>query len=71
MRSRRCFTAVSENVHRLALRMTGCCDDAADATQEILVKVLTRLSKIPASSSSGASGVPVNAAVPTASSSHG
>ena len=36
--------AVSDNIHRLALRMTGSRDDAADATQEILVKVLTRLS---------------------------
>lgn len=36
--------AVSDDVHRLALRMTGCRDDALDATQEILVKVLTRLS---------------------------
>jgi len=35
---------ISDDVHRLALRMTGCPDDAADATQEILVKVLTRLS---------------------------
>ena len=38
------LTAVTDDVHRLALRMTGCRDDAADATQEILVKVLTRLS---------------------------
>ena len=36
--------AVSDGVHRLALRMTGCRDDALDATQEILVKVLTKLS---------------------------
>ena len=36
--------AVSDNIHRLALRMTGSPEDAADATQEILVKVLTRLS---------------------------
>ena len=38
------LTAVSDDVHRLALRMTGSRDDALDATQEILVKVLTRLS---------------------------
>ena len=30
-------------IYRLALRMTACPDDAADATQEILVKVVTRL----------------------------
>jgi len=38
------LVAVSDDVHRLALRMTGSPDDALDATQEILVKVLTRLS---------------------------
>lgn len=38
------LSAVSDDVHRLSLRMTGCRDDALDATQEILVKVLTRLS---------------------------
>ncbi len=38
------LTAVQDNVHRLALRMTGCRDDALDATQEILIKVLTKLS---------------------------
>ncbi len=36
--------AVRDDVHRLAVRMTGCPDDALDATQEVLVKVLTRLS---------------------------
>lgn len=36
--------AVQDDVHRLALRMTACPDDAADATQEVLVKVITRLS---------------------------
>jgi RNA polymerase sigma factor (sigma-70 family) len=36
--------SISDDVHRLALRMTGGRDDALDATQEILVKVLTRLS---------------------------
>lgn len=38
------LAAVRDDVHRLALRMTGCPDGALDATQEILVKVLTRLS---------------------------
>jgi RNA polymerase sigma factor (sigma-70 family) len=36
--------SVQPNVHRLALRMTATPDDAADAAQEILIKVLTRLS---------------------------
>jgi RNA polymerase sigma factor (sigma-70 family) len=40
----RLLAAVQDNVHRLALRMTGCPDDALDATQEILVRVMTRLS---------------------------
>lgn len=35
--------ALQHDVYRLALRMTGCPDDAADATQEILVKVATHL----------------------------
>jgi RNA polymerase sigma factor (sigma-70 family) len=30
-------------VHTLALRMTACPQDAEDATQEVLIKVLTRL----------------------------
>ena len=38
------LVAVQDNVHRLALRMTGSRDDALDATQEILIKVLTKLS---------------------------
>jgi RNA polymerase sigma factor (sigma-70 family) len=38
------LVAVGDGVHRLALRMTGSPDDALDASQEILVKVLTRLS---------------------------
>ena len=38
------LTAVTDDIHRLALRMTGDRDDALDATQEILIKVLTRLS---------------------------
>jgi RNA polymerase sigma factor (sigma-70 family) len=35
--------AVQDDVFRLALRMTGCPDDARDACQEILVKTVTRL----------------------------
>jgi RNA polymerase sigma factor (sigma-70 family) len=38
------LVSVQDGVHRLALRMTGCPDEALDATQEILIKVLTRLS---------------------------
>jgi RNA polymerase sigma factor (sigma-70 family) len=38
------LAAVQDNVHRLALRMTGCREDALDATQEILIKVLTKRS---------------------------
>jgi RNA polymerase sigma factor (sigma-70 family) len=38
------LVAVGDDVHRIALRMTGSPDDALDATQEILIKVLTRLS---------------------------
>jgi RNA polymerase sigma factor (sigma-70 family) len=38
------LVGVQDEVHRLALRMTGCPDDALDATQEILVRVMTRLS---------------------------
>lgn len=40
----RLLAAVQDDVHRLALRMTGGPDDALDATQEILVRVMTRLS---------------------------
>jgi RNA polymerase sigma factor (sigma-70 family) len=40
----RLLVAVQDSVHRLALRMTGSPDDALDATQEILVRVMTRLS---------------------------
>jgi RNA polymerase sigma factor (sigma-70 family) len=36
--------AVQHDIYRLALRMTAGREDAMDATQEILVKVLTRLS---------------------------
>ena len=35
--------AVRDRIYRLALRMTACPEDAQDATQEILIKVLTRL----------------------------
>jgi RNA polymerase sigma factor (sigma-70 family) len=38
------LVAVHDDVHRLALRMTGSPDDALDATQEILIRVMTRLS---------------------------
>jgi RNA polymerase sigma factor (sigma-70 family) len=34
---------VQDDVHGLAVRMLWCPDDAADATQEILMKVVTRL----------------------------
>lgn len=34
---------VQDDVFRLALRMTACPDDARDACQEILIKVVTRL----------------------------
>lgn len=35
---------LQDDVYRLALRMTGCPDDALDATQEVLIRVMTRLS---------------------------
>jgi RNA polymerase sigma factor (sigma-70 family) len=35
--------AIQHDVYRLALRMTGCVEDAEDATQEVLIKVITRL----------------------------
>jgi RNA polymerase sigma factor (sigma-70 family) len=35
--------AVRDRVYHLSLRMTACPDDAQDATQEILIKVMTRL----------------------------
>jgi RNA polymerase sigma factor (sigma-70 family) len=38
------LVAVQDDVHRLALRTTGSPDDALDATQEILIRVMTRLS---------------------------
>lgn len=37
------ITELRDPVHRLALRMTACPQDAEDATQEILIKVMTRL----------------------------
>jgi RNA polymerase sigma factor (sigma-70 family) len=39
----RVVRAVQDDVYRLALRMTGCPEDARDACQEILIKVVTRL----------------------------
>ena len=35
--------ALQHDVYRLALRMTACREDAEDATQEVLIKVVTRL----------------------------
>jgi RNA polymerase sigma factor (sigma-70 family) len=40
----RVVEAVQDDVHRLCLRMTGNRDDAQDATQETLIRVITRLS---------------------------
>lgn len=37
------LSAARDRVYRLALRMTACREDAEDATQEILIKVLTHL----------------------------
>jgi RNA polymerase sigma factor (sigma-70 family) len=39
----RVVRAVQDDVYKLALRMTGSPDDAQDACQEILIKVVTRL----------------------------
>jgi RNA polymerase sigma factor (sigma-70 family) len=39
----RVVRAIQDDVFRLALRMTGCPEDARDACQEILIKVVTRL----------------------------
>jgi len=36
--------SVRDRVYRLSLRMTSCPTDAEDATQEILIRVITRLS---------------------------
>lgn len=36
--------AIQDDIHRLCLRMTGSRDDAEDATQETLIRVITRLS---------------------------
>jgi Sigma-70 region 2 len=38
----RLLVSVQDDVHRLALRMTGSPDDALHATQEILIRVMTR-----------------------------
>ncbi len=35
--------AIQDDIYRLALRMTACPDDARDACQEVLIKVVTRL----------------------------
>lgn len=35
--------AIQHDVYRLALRMTACVEDAEDATQEVLIKVITRI----------------------------
>jgi RNA polymerase sigma factor (sigma-70 family) len=35
--------AIQHDVYRLAVRMTACVEDAEDATQEVLIKVITRL----------------------------
>jgi RNA polymerase sigma factor (sigma-70 family) len=43
--------AVQDDVFRLALRMTGCPDDARDACQEVLIKVVTRLASFRGESS--------------------
>lgn len=43
--------AVQDDVYRLSLRMTGCTEDARDACQEILIKVVTRLSSFRGESS--------------------
>jgi RNA polymerase sigma factor (sigma-70 family) len=39
----RVVRAVQDDVFRLALRMTACPEDARDACQEILIKMVTRL----------------------------
>lgn len=39
----RVVAAIKDDVYRLALRMTAHAEDAEDASQEILVKVVTRL----------------------------
>jgi len=39
----RVVQGVQDDIFRLAMRMTGCPDDARDACQEILIKVVTRL----------------------------
>src|SRR3954470_4025536 len=37
------LTAIRDDVYNLSVRMLWCPDDAADATQEILMKVISRL----------------------------
>lgn len=39
----RVVRAVQDDVYKLALRMTACSEDARDACQEVLIKVVTRL----------------------------
>lgn len=39
----RVVRAVQNDIFRLAMRMTGCPEDARDACQEILIKMVTRL----------------------------
>jgi RNA polymerase sigma factor (sigma-70 family) len=39
----RLLCAIQDDVFRLSLRMTGCPEDARDACQEVLIKVVTRL----------------------------
>ena len=40
----RVIRSVQDRVHRLAMRMLANPDDAAEATQEILIRVVTKLS---------------------------
>ena len=47
----RVVRAVQDDVYRLALRMTGCSEDARDACQEVLIKFVTRLDSFRAESS--------------------
>lgn len=44
-------TALQDDVFRLSLRMTACQQDAQDASQEILIKVITRLDSFRGASS--------------------
>lgn len=47
----RVITGVQDDIFRLALRMTGCSEDARDACQEVLVKVVTRVDSFQGQSS--------------------